>query len=125
MVTSRVLAGCAQALVGLLVTGLLSSAYATPSQASVEEPSVEIIVRYGVDAPRPRPDSRPWGAQCVDRKYRDRLIAKRAIGAGMWVVAVDPPVAPRVAERIARQIDRCPGVTWAEAPRLVLRPGPA
>jgi hypothetical protein len=60
--------------------------------------------------------------QCVDRKYRERLVAKRALGVGMWVVAVEPPVAPRVAERIARQIDRCPGVAWAEAPRVEFRP---
>jgi len=83
---------------------------------------VEIIVRYGVDAPAQQSEARPWGVQCVDRKYRDRLIATRAIGAGMWVVAIEPSVTPRVAERIARQIDRCPGVAWAEAPTVEFLP---
>lgn len=122
MFVSAIALAVSHALMGVLLIGMSGSAHATLVQAPNDEQRVQLIVRYGADAPTQRREAPPWGAQCVERKYRERLVAKRALGGGMWVVAVEPPVAPRVAERIARQIDRCPGVAWAEAPRVEFRP---
>lgn len=118
MFSSAIALAVSHALMGVLAIGMSGSAHATLVQTSSDESRVQLIVRYGADAPKQRREAPPWGVQCVDRKYRERLVAKRALGVGMWVVVVEPPVAPRVAERIARQIDRCPGVAWAEVPRV-------
>lgn len=95
-----------------------------PASANSEpDPVSQVIVRYSDGAPVKRSDGKPWGAQCVDRRYRERLVPGRALGAGMYVVRLRPPVAPRVASRIARQLSACPGVAWAEAPTVVFAPG--
>lgn len=105
--------------VGTFVGGFIEPAPAIPEP----NPVSQMIVRYTDGAPVKRSDGKPWGVQCVDRRYRERLIPGRALGAGMYVVRLRPAVTPRVAARIARQLSACPGVAWAEAPTVVFSPG--
>jgi hypothetical protein len=74
----------------------------------------QIVVRYQQGSPPATSDNRPWGSQCVAREYRDNLERGPSIGTRMKVVTVDPPVLPIVAGSIAREMEQCPYIDWAE-----------
>ena len=94
----------------------VSSAADSVAEASTERSEVsEIVVRYAPQAPASTAGGNAWGTQCVSRPYQHRLLAGRAIGGGMQVVLVEPPVSANVARAIAAQIERCPHIEWAEA----------
>ena len=102
-----------------LVVGALVGGATDPPEP---RPVSKVVVRYSEDAPVKRSDGKPWGVQCVDARYRERLAPGRSLGAGMYIVRLQPPVSHRVALRIARQLDACPGVVWAEPSTVVFGP---
>lgn len=75
----------------------------------------QLIARYELGSPTVTSTGRPWGAQCVNRMYRDNLRLGRGIGAGMRTVRIVPAVTPTVARVIALQFQQCPYIEWAEA----------
>lgn len=113
-----------QAVASVLAFSVLTGGPIDLPRATPEpDPISKVIVRYGDGATAERVDGKPWGAQCVDRRYRERLVPGRALGAGMYLIRIKPAVSPVEAKRIIRQLDRCPGVAWAEAPTVQFGPG--
>lgn len=106
------------AVIMLSVTAtLLSVSPASSTAQSVTDGRTrvsEIIVRYQAQAPTTTRKGRPWGAQCVPHAYRSSLRFGRDIGARMRVVHVQPTVSAAVGRVIARHIEDCPFVEWAE-----------
>jgi hypothetical protein len=74
-----------------------------------------LIVQYEIGAPPMRMNGEPWGAQCVPARA-DRVLLTRGrwIGAGMRLLQLGRALPIQRAERIARQIAKCPYVNWAE-----------
>jgi hypothetical protein len=102
-------------LTAVALVGVAPASSAAESTADEQARVSEIIVRYQAQAPVITKKGRPWGAQCVPRVYRSSLQFGREIGAGMRVVGVQPPVSVAVARVIARHVEDCPFVAWAEA----------
>jgi hypothetical protein len=75
----------------------------------------EIIVRYSPDAPGLNDEGQPWGSQCVSPSLRDQLHPDRDIGGRMKVIRIQPSASVLVAQDMARQIEQCPFIEWAEA----------
>lgn len=124
VLTSTVMAVMTHAAMSLIAGGVFAGGpIVPPPDGPDRNTNVEIIVRYDEDAPRQKPEARAWGAQCVDRQYRTRLVAALPLGARMWVVRIEPPVAPRVTKKIVRQLEECAGVEWAEIPEVHFGPG--
>lgn len=105
--------------VALSVTLLMSLCFHQASFVSAatisEKGRVErIIVRYEALLPTARPTHETWAVPCLDPPYADRLERGRWIGARMQVIRITPPSRPAVARRIARYLERCPDIEWAE-----------
>jgi hypothetical protein len=79
----------------------------------------QIVVRYKPGAPASTPRGAPWGSQCVADSLADLLKPGRSIGGRMRVIRLRPPQQPMVAQRIARQLEKCPFIEWAEADDVV------
>jgi len=120
-ITGGRLAACALAASFLLSACGSDSASASASASDPTDLPVveEIIVRYERGGPLETSRGLPWGAQCVSDDYRKQLTRDRALGARMHVVRIEPGVTPRVATRIARQMQQCPYIEWAEADVIV------
>lgn len=107
----------------LVVASILASCSGTAArevdadeQITVSDGVVdEIIVRYLPDAPGSNDDGQPWGSQCVSLPFRDRLYPDRDIGGRMKVLRIEPSASALVAQDMARQIEQCPFIEWAEA----------
>lgn len=113
-----------QAITGTLVAAVIAGGPGEPHEPLRDAgPVAQIIVRLADNAPVDEPGTRPSGARCVDPGNRVRLRVERALGEGMYVVRVRPPVALGTARRIVRQLGTCPGVSWAEAPAVTFLPG--
>jgi hypothetical protein len=88
----------------------------TDEQVTVSDIVVdEIIVRYSPDAPSLNDEGQLWGSQCVSPVLRDQLYPDRDIGGRMKVIRVQPSASALAAQDIARQIEQCPFIEWAEA----------
>lgn len=89
------------------------------SAADIEDDATpvvqQIIVRYEARSPVVTGTGDPWGAQCVDSEYHDRIHSGRWIGARMRVLDVHPSVSESVGQALADQLTQCPHIEWAEA----------
>ena len=108
----------------LAVPFLLTACGSDVASANVQDPIdrqvvEEIIVRYERGGPIETASGDPWGAQCVAEDYRQRLTRDRGLGARMHVVRIEPGATPRVAARIARQMQQCPYIEWTEPDVIV------
>jgi hypothetical protein len=104
--------------VALVVAWLLAGCSGTAAREmdrDERENVTEIVVRYSPDAPSLNDEGRPWGSQCVVPPFRNQLYPDRDIGGRMKVIRLEPSASALVAQDIARQIEQCPFIEWAEA----------
>lgn len=101
-----------------LTTCTHGAVHATADRESIST----LVVRYSDDAPPQRVGEPPRGVRCVDRRFRSRLTIDRGVGADMYAIRIAPAASSAAATRILRQLGRCPGILWVEAPTVRFLP---
>lgn len=101
-----------------LTAGTPGAVHATADPESIST----LMVRYSDDAPPQRIGDPPLGVRCVDRRFRSRLTIDRGVGADMYAIRIAPAASSAAATRILRQLGRCPGILWVEAPTVRFLP---